>query len=645
MRNSKMMITCNEKEVEISEGMTGFNLIEKLNLTSPEQASALFVNGEAKDFSCQLEKGDRVEICGFDDPRGQEVFWHTSAHVLAQAILRLFPEAKPTIGPPIEKGFYYDFANLHLSADDFPKIEKEVQTIIKENFKPERKVFSSKEEALEAFKDNPFKKELINEFDTSSPITGYTQGEFFDLCRGPHLASLGKIKAFKCMKTSAAYWRGDQERETLTRVYAISFPDRKMLKDYLTFLEEAKKRDHRVIGQKLGLFRFFDVAAGMPLMEPHGMILWNRMLDYWKELHQKADYTEIKSPVMMDKSLWEKSGHWENYRENMYVSEIDEREYALKPMNCPACMLYYASRKHSYRELPLRVGEIGNVHRHELSGSLSGLLRVRCFHQDDAHIFMKPEDIKSEILGVLELMDELYKPFGLQYKLELSTRPEKKTIGSDEDWEMTTAALKAALDSWGRDYVINEGDGAFYGPKIDIHVQDTLGRAWQCGTVQLDMSLPERFELEYTDSDGEAKRPIMIHRALYGSIERFMAIIIEHFAGRFPFWLNPRQVKIIPVADRHIPFAEVVYDACKKNGILCEIDTSHESVSKKVRTAQMEQASYMLTIGDEECEKKNLSIRTRGGKQHRDVSMDDFFKTVLEEFHSRSLNSPYEQEA
>ncbi len=644
MQISIMMITCNEKEVEISEGMTGFDLIQKLNLTSPEQACALFVNSQPKDFSSHLKKGDRVEICSFDDPRGKEVFWHTSAHVLAQAILRLFPEAVPTIGPPIEKGFYYDFANLNLSEDDFPKIEKEVQAIIKENFKPERRVFSSKNEALGEFKGNPFKLELINEFDESSPTTGYKQGEFFDLCRGPHLSNLGKIKAFKCTKTSAAYWRGDQERETLTRVYAVSFPERKMLQEHLFLIEEAKKRDHRVLGQKLGLFRFFDVAPGMPLIEPHGMIIWNRMLDYWRELHDKAGYTEIKSPVMMDRSLWEQSGHWENYRENMYVSEIDEKTYALKPMNCPACMLYFASKKHSYRELPLRVGEIGNVHRHELSGSLSGLLRVRCFHQDDAHIFMKPEDIESEIIGVLDLVDELYAPYGLKYKLELSTRPEKKTIGTDEDWEMTTAALKAALDHWGRDYRINEGDGAFYGPKIDIHVQDTLGRSWQCGTIQLDMSLPERFNLEYTTNDGTAKRPIMIHRALYGSLERFLAIIIEHFAGRFPLWLNPRQIRVLPVADRHAHFAESIRDACQKHRLICDIDASHESISKKVRTAQMEQVGYMITVGDEECEKKTLSIRTRSGIQHRDLSMTDFFQKVNEEFHSRSLTSPFDEE-
>ena len=638
-----MMITCNEKEVEISEGMTAFELLNKLNITSPEQACALFVNGEPKDFSCRLEAGDNVEVCSFDDSRGKEVFWHTSAHVLAQAILRLFPDAQPTIGPPIESGFYYDFANLSLSADDFKAIEKEAQSIIKENFKPDRKLFSSKEEALKAFENNPFKTELIKELDLASPITGYQQGEFFDLCRGPHLTNLGKIKAFKCMKTSAAYWRGDQERETLTRVYAITFPDRKMLKEHLHTIEEAKKRDHRVIGQKLGLFKFFDAAPGMPIIEPHGMILWNRMLDYWRGLHEKGGYTEIKTPVMMDKSLWETSGHWENYRENMYVSEIDDKTYALKPMNCPACMLYFASKKHSYRELPIRVGEIGNVHRHELSGSLSGLLRVRCFHQDDAHIFMKPEDIEDEIIGVLELVDKLYEPYGLNYKLELSTRPEKKTIGTDEDWKMTTAALKSALDRSGREYRINEGDGAFYGPKIDIHIQDTLNRSWQCGTIQLDMSLPDRFNLEYTASDGTAKRPIMIHRALYGSIERFMAIVIEQFGGRFPLWLSPRQIRVVPVADRHIPFAEVIKEACITRGLLCEIDTSHESVSKKIRLAQIEQVNYMITLGDQECETKNLSLRTRNGSRHEDITLDLFFEKVCEEFSSRSLTPAFEE--
>ncbi len=638
-----MIITCNEKEVEISEEMSGFDLIEKLNLRAPDEACAFFVNGEAKDFSTPLKAGDKIKIHSFNDTEGKHVFWHTSAHVLAQAILRLFPDAKPTIGPAIDHGFYYDFANLSLSEDDFEKIEKEVQAIIKENYKPHRKAFTSKKEAEKTFANNPFKLELIREFDDASPITGYQQGEFFDLCRGPHLSNLGKIKAFKCMKTSAAYWRGDQERESLTRVYAISFPDRKLLKEYLDLLEEAKKRDHRILGQKLGLFRFFDVAPGMPLIEPHGMIIWNKMLDYWRELHRKADYTEIKSPIMMDRSLWEQSGHWANYRQNMYLSEIDERTYAIKPMNCPACMLYFASSKHSYRDLPMRVAEIGNVHRHELSGSLSGLLRVRCFHQDDAHIFMKPEDIESEILGVLRLVTELYAPYGLHFNLELSTRPEKDTIGSDEDWEMTTKALKAALDSWGREYRINEGDGAFYGPKIDIHVRDTIGRSWQCGTIQLDMSLPERFKLEYTSSDGTPKRPIMIHRALYGSLERFLAIIIEHFAGRFPLWLSPRQVRIITVADRHQPFAEVIKEACESRGLLCEIDSTNESVSKKIRQAQIEQVNYMVTLGDEECEKKTLSIRTRHGAKHQDLSIEHFFNTIYQEAKTRSLQSSFDE--
>ncbi len=637
------MITCNEKEVEVSEGMSGLDLIEKLNLRAPEEACALFVNGEPKDFSAPLKSGDIIEIHSFADKEGKEVFWHTSAHVLAQAILRLYPDAKPTIGPPIDQGFYYDFANLSLSEADFEAIEKEVQAIIKENYKPQRKQFATKKEAEKSFTANPFKLELIKEFEEGSPITGYQQGEYFDLCRGPHLTNIGKIKAFKCMKTSAAYWRGDQERESLTRVYAISFPDRKMLKEYLDLLEEAKKRDHRVLGQKLGLFRFFDVAPGMPLIEPHGMIIWNKMLDFWRELHRKAGYTEIKSPIMMDRSLWEQSGHWANYRQNMYLSEIDERTYAIKPMNCPACMLFFASNKHSYRDLPMRVGEVGNVHRHEMSGSLSGLLRVRCFHQDDAHIFMKPEDIESEILGVLNLVTELYAPYGLQFNLELSTRPEKNTIGSDEDWEMTTKALKAALDHWGKEYRINEGDGAFYGPKIDIHVRDTIGRSWQCGTIQLDMSLPERFNLEYTSSDGTPKRPIMIHRALYGSLERFLAIIIEHFAGRFPLWLSPRQIRIVTVADRHLPFAEVIKEACENHGLLCDIDSTNESVSKKIRLAQIEQVNYMITLGDEECEKKTVSLRTRLGAKHQDLSLDHFFSAVTKEAQTRSLQSPFDE--
>jgi threonyl-tRNA synthetase len=636
-----MKISCNEKELEVECPIKGSDLLQKLNLNEPQQGCALFINELAKDFSETLDSGDRIEILSFDDKRGREVFWHSSAHIMAQAILRHFPGAKPTIGPAIESGFYYDFANLSLSEDDFPKIEEEIQKIVKENYKPEKYTFKNKEEALLRFKDNPYKLELIKDLPEDAPITGYAQGEFFDLCRGPHLPNLGKVKAFKITKTSSAYWRGDQTKDSLTRVYGISFPDRKLLKDYLTFLEEAKKRDHRVLGTKLELFSFFDVAAGMPLIQPNGMYIWNQLLLFWRELHKKARYKEIKTPAMMDRKLWEISGHWDNYRQNMYVSEIDERTYAVKPMNCPACMLYFGSKSHSYRDLPLRIAEIGHVHRHELSGSLTGLLRVRAFHQDDAHIFMKPSDIKSEILGVLKLVDEVYKIFGLTYKIELSTRPEKNTIGSDEDWLLATNGLKEALDEWGMPYRINEGDGAFYGPKIDLHVEDTLKRTWQCGTIQLDMALPQRFDLTYTDSDGQEKRPVMIHRVIYGSIERFLAICIEHFAGKFPLWLNPRAVRILCVADRHVPYAKNVAEEIESRGLPVEIDESNESVSKKVRLAQMDQVSYMLTIGDQECENKTISLRSRDNIVYGEMQVDEFLGKAEKEFKERSLHSAF----
>ena len=634
-----MEIQTSHGSVQLEPGATGFDLIEKLNLRDPKEACGLEVNGVIVDLITPLSEGDQVNIYSFDTPQGKEVFWHTSAHVLAQAILRLWPKAQPTIGPPIENGFYYDFANLEVSEDDFPKIEKEIKNILKERYRTKRVEFKSKQEAIDRFKDNPYKVELINSFDEGSALTGYEQGEFFDLCRGPHLANLGKIKAFKLMKTSGAYWRGDAENEMLTRIYGISFPDKQQLKDYLHLLEEAKKRDHRVLGNKLDLFSFKEQGPGMAFIHPTGMIMWNRLLEFWRNLHEANGYQEIKTPIMLSQELWEQSGHWDHYRENMYTSEVDEKNYAIKPMNCPGGMLYYKSHRHSYREFPLRVGEIGLVHRHEMSGSLNGLLRVRSFHQDDAHIFMTPAQIKDEILHVLNIAKTIYSTFGLNTQLELSTRPEKsKTIGTDEEWEVATNGLRDALEEWGEPYTINEGDGAFYGPKIDIHVKDALGRSWQCGTIQLDMALPERFDLEYTDSDGESKRPIMIHRALYGSIERFFAILIEHFAGRFPLWLNPRQVRFIPVADRHVAFAEQLCEIVRKNGFTCDVDASNESVGKKVRNAQIEQVNYMLTIGDKELENKSVNVRTRENYQAGEMRLEEFLKSVLEEVETHAIH-------
>jgi threonyl-tRNA synthetase len=630
-----------DSAVELPEGSSAKDLAEKLNLRAPHEALGACINGKTVDLSHPLQDGDQVILWNFEDSQGKEIFWHTSAHVFAQAVLRLWPEAKPTIGPPIENGFYYDFGNLSISETDLDMIEKEMQKITSENYQSQREAFSSKDEAIRAFSHNPYKVELINSFEDSSPLTAYRQGEFFDLCRGPHLFNLGKIKAIKVLKTAGAYWRGDAKNEMLTRIYAITFPDRKQLKEYLQQLEEAKKRDHKVIGPKLELFSLKEEAPGMPFILPKGMIVWNQLINYIRETLSRNNYIEIKTPTMMTRELWETSGHWSHYRQNMFTSQIEERDFAIKPMNCPGCMLYYRSCTHSYRELPLRVAEIGNVHRYEPSGSLSGLFRVRSFHQDDAHIFMKPSDIQSEIASVLALADEIYTTFGLSYHLELSTRPEENTIGTDEEWETATNGLKGALDQMGRQYRINEGDGAFYGPKIDFHIKDAINRSWQCGTIQLDMALPEKFELEYTAQDGSRKRPVMIHRALFGSVERFMGILIEHYAGKFPLWLSPSQVRIINVADRHLPYAEEVAKQLKAAGFHCDIDDSHESVSKKVRNAQLTQFNYILTVGDQEMEHRTINLRTRDNVVHGEVELGDFMQKIKEEKEKRSLSSPY----
>lgn len=627
--------------IELPEGSTGKDLADKLNLKGPHQALGACINGKTCDLACSLKNGDSVILWNFEDPQGKEIFWHTSAHVLAQAILRLWPDAQPTIGPPIENGFYYDFGNLTISDEDFGRIEEEMQKIIEENYISKREVFSSKKEALKNFANNKYKCELINSFAEGEPLTGYRQGEFFDLCRGPHLYQLGKIKALKVLKTSGAYWHGDAKNDVLTRIYAITYPDRKLLKEYLTILEEAKKRDHKILGPKLDLFSLKEEAPGMPFIHPKGLYVWNQLVAYIRECLDRSGYIEIKTPTLMTRELWELSGHWANYRQNMFTSEIEERDFAIKPMNCPGCMLYYKSHTHSYRELPLRVAEIGNVHRYEPSGSLSGLFRVRSFHQDDAHIFMKPTDIQDEILAVLKLAHEIYSTFGLQYNLELSTRPASGTVGSDEAWEVATKGLQSALDLSGRNYRINPGDGAFYGPKIDFHIRDAINRTWQCGTIQLDMALPEKFELEYTAQDGSRQRPVMIHRALFGSIERFFGILIEHFTGRFPLWLSPVQVRIITVADRHEPYALEVMKRVKAAGFQCEVDSSSESVSKKVRNAQLSQVNYMLTVGDQEVADKTVTLRTRDNIVLGEQNLEQFLQVIDREKKERSLQSPF----
>ncbi|MCB1180467.1 MAG: threonine--tRNA ligase [Chlamydiia bacterium] len=629
---------------EIEAGSSALDLACKLGLIAPHQAIGVKINDELVDFAFPLKEGDVVHFLDFDDEEGKYIYWHSSAHILAQAVLRLWPDAKPTIGPPIEQGFYYDFADLHISDEDFEAIEKEMQTIIKENYKTQRKVLRNKKEALVAFENNKYKRELIEGFEEDAPITAYQQGEFVDLCRGPHMPNLGKVKALKVLKTSGAYWRGDATREMLTRIYAITFPDRQRLKSFLVCLEEAKKRDHRLIGQKLDFFSLKEEGPGMPFIHPKGMIIWNALLDYWRECHDKAGYVEIKTPVMLSKELWIRSGHWQNYRQNMYTSEIEERAFAIKPMNCPGGMLYYKTKMHSYREFPLRVAEIGHVHRHEASGALSGLFRVRSFHQDDAHIYFTPEQMEDEILRVINLADEIYATFGLNYHLELSTRPEKETIGTDEEWERATTALKRALDRTERPYIINEGDGAFYGPKIDLHIKDAIGRSWQCGTIQLDMALPIAFDLEYVTVDGSRSRPIMIHRALYGSIERFFGVLIEHFAGKFPLWMSPRQVRLLPVADRHVEYAKKVSEHLETLKFHVEIDDSHESVSKKVRNAQLEQVNYMLTVGDRELEKQTITLRTRDNVVRGEMEVAAFIIKIEKERRERSLTSSFSKD-
>jgi len=636
-----MQVHFQGKNLDLPPNSTAKDAAEKLHLTAPEQAVAVKINGALRDFDTVLSDGDTVSFLNFNEPLGKEVFWHTSAHVLAQAVLRLFPDAQPTIGPPIENGFYYDFGNLTISDQDFEKIEQEVEKVLAENHKTKREEFSSKAQAKEAFSKNPYKLELIDSF-KEEPISAYRQGEFYDLCRGPHMPALNKIKAFKVLKTSGAYWRADVNNAMLTRIYAISFPEKKLLKEYLHILEEAKKRDHKILGPMLDLFSFKEEAPGMPFIHPRGLVIWNQLIALLRELQQDDGYIEIKTPTMMSKELWERSGHWFHYKENMYTSQIEDREFAIKPMNCPGCMLFYKTATHSYRELPLRVAEIGHVHRFEASGALNGLFRVRSFHQDDAHLFMRLDQIREEILLLLKFADKLYMTFGLPYQLGLSTRPDKtKTIGSDEEWEVAIDGLKGALDDWGHSYHINEGDGAFYGPKIDIQIRDALGRFWQCGTIQLDFALPQKFELEYVDNDGIHKRPVMLHRAILGSIERFFGVLVEHFAGKFPFWISPYPVCILTVADRHIPWAEEVKAKIRKAGINCDLDITNESVGKKVRNAQLLKTNYMLTIGDKEVENKTIALRTRDNVVHGEMSLDSFLTRVLEEKSTRALISPF----
>jgi threonyl-tRNA synthetase len=582
---------------------------------------AMELDGRQVDLNLPIDKDAKVRLITAKDPEALTIMRHSAAHVMAQAILRLYPQAKLTIGPVLEDGFYYDIDMPPVSEEDFARIEAEMRKIVNEKMPVTRREVS-KADALAFYKDEPYKLEMIQDLPDGT-ISFYSQGEFTDLCRGPHVPNTGFVKAFKLMKASGAYWRADQTKAQLQRIYGTAYFDKKELQAYLDLLEEAKKRNHRRIGTALDLYSFRDEAPGMAFIHPKGMVIWNALLDYWREEHRNAGYVETKTPIMMQRFLWERSGHWENYRENMYVSRIDENDYAIKPMNCPGGMLLYSRKHHSYRDLPIRAGEIGLVHRHELSGVLNGLFRVRAFHQDDAHIFMRPDQIQKEILGVLQLVERIYGTFGLGFHLELSTRP-KKSIGNDEQWGTATDGLVAALKAYGQNYKVNEGDGAFYGPKIDVHIKDALGRTWQCGTVQLDMSLPERFDLTYIGEDNNRHRPIMIHRVIYGSIERFFGILVEHFAGKFPLWMAPVQAAILPLNDDLLAFAQEVAADLEKSGIRTEVDRRSESLNKKVREAQLSQIPLILTCGGKEKESGTLSVRTLDGKVRQGIPFAEF---------------------
>ena len=617
---------------EIEEGSNGYSLAASISKKLAKEAIAAKINGKLVDLNHGLKNDDKVEIITADSEDGIEIIRHSTAHVMAQAVKRIYGNVKLAIGPTIKNGFYYDFdLDISLTQDDLKKIEDEMNKIINEDLKFKRDDVS-REEALKIMseKGEYYKVELINALDESEKISLYEQGDFTDLCRGPHIPSTKFIKAFKLTSVAGAYWRGSEKNKMLQRIYGVAFSSKKELEKYLNMIEEAKKRDHRKLGRELKLFEIMDEGPGFPFFLPKGVILKNILIDYWRKLHNEAGYVEIETPIMLNKELWIRSGHWDHYKENMYTSMIDNKEFALKPMNCPGGMLVYKSEGHSYRDLPLRVGELGRVHRHEISGALHGLMRVRAFTQDDAHIFMLPEQIKSEILGVIKLIDEVYGTLGFKYNIELSTRPED-SMGSDEEWNMAERSLKEALDEGGLDYKINEGDGAFYGPKIDFHIEDSLGRSWQCGTIQLDFQLPQRFELEYIGSDGGKHRPIVIHRVIFGSIERFIGILIEHFAGKFPVWLSPIQVKVLPISDSFMEYGHEVIDKLRKYGIRCEIDNRSEKIGYKIREARNERVPYMIIVGEKEKNNGNISLRSRDMGEEGSTSLEEFITRVLKE--------------
>ena len=595
-------------------------------------AVAAKINGVLCDLSTELHEGDKLEIITLKDKEGMEVYRHTCAHVLAQAIKNIYPTCNLAIGPVIDNGFYYDIDfNTPISQEDFKKIEVEMQKIIKSKIPVERFELP-RAEAIKLMQKygEKYKVELINDLPEDATISFYKQGTFTDLCRGPHLPNTGKIKAFKLVSIAGAYWRGNEKNKMLTRIYGVAFAKKDEMDAYFEMLEEAKKRDHIRLGKELKLFALLNEGKGFPFFLPNGMVLKNTLVDFWRDLHRKEGYVEIQTPIILTRNLWENSGHWDHYKDNMYTTKIDGEDCAVKPMNCPGGMLVYKLAPRSYKDFPLRMSEMGLVHRHEKSGQLHGLFRVRCFTQDDAHIFMLPEQITDEIKRVVRLTDAIYKQFGFKYKVELSTRPEN-SMGSLEDWEQATSALQAALDELGLEYEINEGDGAFYGPKIDFHLQDSIGRTWQCGTIQLDFQMPQRFDLEYVGEDGQKHRPIMIHRAIFGSIERFIGILIEHFAGKFPVWLSPVQVKILPITDRTLDYAEGVASKLAAEGIRCEVDKRSEKIGYKIREAKLEKVPYILVVGDKEAEDGTVNVNKRGVEEKETLSISDFVARVKEE--------------
>ena len=633
-----MKVTLKDGSVkEYAQAMSVIDIAKDLSEGLARAACAGEVDGEVVDLRTVVDHDAAVNILTAKDEKGLAALRHTTSHVMAQAVKRLYPNTKLAIGPSIADGFYYDMEfETPLTSDDFEKIEAEMKKIVKEDLKIERFTLP-REKAIEFMKEKeePYKVELIEDLPEGEEISFYQQGEFVDLCAGPHLMSTKEVgKAFKIMSLAGAYWRGDEHNQMLTRLYATAFAKKDELEAYITMMEEAKKRDHRKLGKELGLFMMHEAGPGFPFFLPKGMVLKNTLLDYWREIHRKAGYVEISTPVILNRSLWETSGHWDHYKNNMYTTVIDGEDYAIKPMNCPGGVLVYASEPRSYRDLPLRMGELGLVHRHEKSGQLHGQMRVRCFTQDDAHIFMTPEQIKDEIKGVAGLINEVYSLFGFQYHVELSTRPED-SMGSDEDWEMATDALRSALDELQLPYVVNEGDGAFYGPKIDFHLVDCIGRTWQCGTIQLDFQLPQRFELEYVGADGEKHRPIMIHRVVFGSIERFIGILIEHFAGAFPTWLAPVQVKVLPISDKYMDYAQNVLNKLTEAGIRAEVDTRAEKIGYKIREAQTAKIPYMLVVGQKEEEENTVSVRSRAAGDEGARSLDTFIADILKEIETK----------